>query len=184
MVVLCPRPEVGSLGAKEGSGLGSRVEHLDEQTREFSSSEITRSIHEQNHVIFGSIKEGIVELMDERLSVFHTEVAAMMGSCMLKFREFRACGDLDYQGARGPIASTRWLANVANAFRTSRCHEGDNVSLASCLLKGKARDWWEEVMRVIGDNTMLDAMTWSDFTTRFRAEFAPIIEVQQLAREF
>ena len=27
-------------------------------------------------------------------------------------------------------------------------------------------------------------MTWSDFSARFRAEFLPIIEVQQLAREF
>lgn len=27
-------------------------------------------------------------------------------------------------------------------------------------------------------------MTWGDFTTRFRVEFAPIIELQQLSREF
>ena len=27
-------------------------------------------------------------------------------------------------------------------------------------------------------------MTWSDFVTRFRAEFAPTMEIQQLAREF
>lgn len=27
-------------------------------------------------------------------------------------------------------------------------------------------------------------MPWSDFTTRFRAEFLPVIEVQHLAREF
>ena len=27
-------------------------------------------------------------------------------------------------------------------------------------------------------------MNWDDFTTRFRAEFAPVIEVQLLAREF
>ena len=27
-------------------------------------------------------------------------------------------------------------------------------------------------------------MTWSDFLARFRAEFAPVIEVQQFAREF
>ena len=36
----------------------------------------------------------------------------------------------------------------------------------------------------MGDNATLDAMTWSDFSARFRDEFAPIIEVQQLAREF
>ena len=36
----------------------------------------------------------------------------------------------------------------------------------------------------MGDDAALDAMTWADFSTRFRAEFAPVIEVQQLAREF
>ena len=37
---------------------------------------------------------------------------------------------------------------------------------------------------VIGDDATLDAMTWTDFSARFTTEFAPVIEVQQLAREF
>ena len=135
-------------------------------------------------MIFGSIKKGILELMEERLGTFNAEVAAMIGSHMLTFREFRTCGAPDYHGARDAIASTRWLADVANAFRTSRCPEGDKVRLVSCLLKDRARDWWEEVGHAIGDDVDLDAMTWTDFSTRFRAEFALGIEVQQLAREF
>ena len=83
----------------------------------------------------------------------------MMWSRTLSFREFRVCGAPDYHGALDPIASTRWLVDVANAFRTSRCPEGDKVRLVSCLLKDKARDWWEEVGRAIGDDTVLDAMT-------------------------
>ena len=27
-------------------------------------------------------------------------------------------------------------------------------------------------------------MTWSDFVTRFRADFGPVVKVQQLVREF
>ena len=30
----------------------------------------------------------------------------------------------------------------------------------------------------------IEAMTWSDFVTRFRSEFVPAVELQQLAREF
>ena len=184
MVVLHLRPAVDSSGAGGGSGSGPEVGQLDEQTREFLSSEITRTILEKTPVIFGSIKEGILDLMEERLSTFRAEVAAMMGSRTLTFREFRACEAPDYHGARDPIASTRWLADVANAFCTSTCPEGDKVRLASCLLKDRARDWSEEIGHVIGDDATLDAMTWADFTTRFRAEFSPVIEVQQLAREF
>ena len=88
MVVLRSRLADGSAGAGEGSGSGSGAERMDEQTREFLSSEITRIILEQTPVIFSSIKEGILELMDERLSTFRVKVAAMMGSCTLTFREF------------------------------------------------------------------------------------------------
>ena len=116
MVVLRPRPADDSSGVGEGSGSDSGAEQLDEQTREFISSEITCNILDQTLVIFGMIKEGILELLDERLSAFRTKVAAMMGSRTLTFREFRACGAPDYHGARDPIVSTRWLADVANAF--------------------------------------------------------------------
>ena len=75
-------------------------------------------------MIFGSIKEGILEFMDEKLSTFRAEMTAIIGSRILTFREFGACGAPDYHGARDPIASTRWLADVANAFRTSRCPDG------------------------------------------------------------
>ena len=88
-----------------------------------------RNILDQTPVIFGTLNEGILELLDERLSAFCTEVAVMMGSCMLTFREFRAFGAPDYQRDRDPIASTRWLANVTNVFRTNRCPEGDKVLL-------------------------------------------------------
>ena len=78
-MVLRTRP-VGSSGACERSGSGSGAGQLDDQTREFIFSKIMRSILDHTHVIFGTIKEGILELLDERMSAFHTEVAGMMGS--------------------------------------------------------------------------------------------------------
>ena len=68
-------------------------------------------------------------------------------------------------------------------FRTSFCPEEANFRHASCILKDRARDWWEEVGSELGDD-VVDAMSWDDFSTRFQAAFAPVIEVQQLAQEF
>ena len=76
------------------------------------------------------------------------------------------------------------MADVSNTFRTSRCPEGDKVRLASYLLKDSARDWWEEVGHAIRDDVVLDVMTWGNFSSRLKAEFSPVIEVHQLAREF
>ena len=76
---------------------------MDKQTRKFISSEITRNILDQTPVIFGTIKEGILEILDERLSAFRTEMAAMIESRTLTFREFIACGAPDYQGPETPL---------------------------------------------------------------------------------
>ena len=85
---------------------------------------------------------------------------------MLTFREFRACVALEYFGEKDLIASIRWLVDVANAFCISSCPNGTKVRLSSCVLKDRARDWWEEVGRSVGDEAV-DLMTWDDFVTRF-----------------
>ena len=125
----------------------------------------------------------MLEVRDERLSSFYSEMMALAGACSLTVRDFRACGAPIYHGVKDPIASRRWLADVANVFRASRYPDGDKVILASCLLKDRAQEWWQEVGRAVGDD-VVDVISWDDFSTRFRAKFAPVIEVQQLAREF
>ena len=66
---------------------------------------------------------------------------------------------------------------------TSFCLEGSKVRFAAGCLRDKARDLWESVGDSLGASA-IEAMTWSEFVTRFRAEFAPAVELQQLAREF
>ena len=107
--------------------------------REFVSAEVTWTILDQTPVIFGTVKEGILESLDERLGAFRTEMMALLGVRTLTFRDFKACGAPYYHGARVPIASGRWLDDVSNAFRSIQCPEGDKVRLASCLLKDRAR---------------------------------------------
>ena len=46
--------------------------------QDFISSEITRSILEQTLMIFGSVKEGILEILDERLGSFCAEAFATL----------------------------------------------------------------------------------------------------------
>lgn len=51
-------------GVGEGSCSGFGAGQLDDQMREFISSEITRNTLEQTLVIFGMVKEGIMEILD------------------------------------------------------------------------------------------------------------------------
>ena len=137
MVTLRGRP-VGSSGAGEGSGSGSGTGQLDDKNREFISSDITHCILEQTPVIFGLVKEGILEILDERLSSFHSEVMALVGSYCLTFKDLWACEAIDYHGEKDPIMSRRWLADVANAFYTNSFPDKAKVRIASYLFKDRA----------------------------------------------
>ena len=150
--------------------------------REFISSEITYSILKQTLLIFGTIKEGIMEVLEECLGSFRSEIVAITVAHTFTFCEFQACRAPKFF-RKEPIASRHWLVDVVNAFRASSCPDGTNVRLSSCLLKDISRYWWEEVVHALGGKA-IESMTWEDFVTRFWSEFAPVIEVQQLAREF
>ena len=62
---------------------------------------------------------GVLEILDERLGAFHVEVMVIVGARTLSFSEFRASEASAFYGEREPIASRRWLAGMANVFRTS-----------------------------------------------------------------
>lgn len=75
----------GGSGPGERSGSGSGAGPLDDQMQEFILSEITRNILEQTLVIFVLINAGIMELMDERMGVFHIDMVALVGAHSLNF---------------------------------------------------------------------------------------------------
>ncbi|GJV67473.1 putative reverse transcriptase domain-containing protein [Tanacetum coccineum] len=75
---------------------------------------------------------------------------------MATYRNFTACGVPKFDGALDPIASTRWLAAVEGAFRTSNCKE--NNKIGACTLK--------------------------EFKELFNAEFTPAEEIDRMREEF
>ena len=133
MVVLRSRPIDG--GSREGSGSGSGSEPVDEGLREFIASEITRGILESTPILFGSIKEGIMELMEDRLQAFRSDLASSQsGSRTLYFKDFRGNGAPDFHGVKDPIATRRWIADIKFAQLMSFCPEGSKVRYATgCL---------------------------------------------------
>lgn len=119
-----------SIGDRSGSGSGSGL--LDDQMREFIFSENTRGILEQTPVISGTIKEVIIQMLDDHLGTLHTEIVAMVGARSVTFREFHACEATEFFGKKEPIVSKRWLMDVVNALQTSIYYEGSKVRFASC----------------------------------------------------
>ena len=77
----------GGYGYGYGSRSGACAHSIIDQMREFISSKFTCGILEQTPVIFGMIKEGIREILDEHLGAFCPEVMAIIGYHTLSFCE-------------------------------------------------------------------------------------------------
>ena len=80
-------------------------------------------------MIFGLVKEGIMEIFYERLGTLRTKILAIMGTFTLSFRMFRVCGVPELFGGKDPISSRRWLADMVNTFRSRFYHERLKVKL-------------------------------------------------------
>ena len=57
-------------------------------------------------MIFGSIKEGIIELMEDPLRAFRSDMASgQAGKCTLSIKDFRGCGAPYFHGVKDPIVA-------------------------------------------------------------------------------
>ena len=106
-----------SFGSRSGVG----TEPISEQMQDLFPSEIIHGILEHTHVIISTVNVGVLEILDERLGTFWAKVMAIVGARTLSFGEFCTCGSPVCFGDKDPIASRRWLADIANAFWTSFC---------------------------------------------------------------
>lgn len=139
------------------SSLGVDVEPNYKRMHEFITSEITHDILDVIHVMFGMIKEGIMEILNEWLGAFHIEMAAgRFGVQSLTFREFKTYGALELFGKKDPIVSRQWIMDIESTQQTSYCPERSRVRFSSCLLSDRARDWWDEVVHALGAEVMED----------------------------
>ena len=133
-------------GSASGAGSGDTPDMIDERLCELIAVEVTRGIPDATPIIFGMIKEGMMEIMEERLKAFRVEITAgQVGAQTPSFREFKACGAPKFFGDRGPIVSRCWVADIENAQHTSYCRDEAKVGFASCMLRDRVWDWWGEV---------------------------------------
>ena len=123
MVTLRELP-VSSSGIGEGSGSGSGAGQLDDQMRDFISAEITGNIIDQTPVIFGSVREAIVELMGSHLKALGA--GAVSG-------QFGAHLEPDSHGSQGSIRKGSPIF--------STCHPGSGVSGPPYPQEGSLQDW-------------------------------------------
>ena len=91
--------------------------------------------------MFGLIKEGIMELMKDRLRIFIADLTAShSGALTLSFKDFKGCGAPKLFGWRTPIASRHWPADIECAQMMSFCPERSKVRFVAGCMRERAWD--------------------------------------------
>lgn len=128
-------------------------------------------------VMFEMNKEGIIEMMEKSFLVHRVEIfVGQYGAPTLTFKDLCGCVHKEFFGAKDRISARRWIMDMDCAQLTSFCYEGSKVMFDAGCLRERVEDWWEEVGYSLGE-PYIKAMIWPNFVTRFRAEFAPAVEV-------
>ncbi|GJZ90096.1 putative reverse transcriptase domain-containing protein [Tanacetum coccineum] len=82
-----------------------------------------------------------------------------------------------------PITSTRWLAAVEGAFRTSNYKEKTKVNFASNFPHDSVKMWWGRKFYEKGED-WIGSCTWKEFKELFNVEFTPAEEIDRIREEF
>ena len=106
-------------GLGSGAGSGDTTEPIDERLSELIAIEVTRCILDATSVIFRTVKEGMMEIMEERIRAFRVEiVVCQVGARTPLFLEFMACGRQSFLGSGTPLlAETGWRISRTRSGR-------------------------------------------------------------------
>lgn len=127
---------VTTKGSGFGSGLGADAELIDKRIHEFIMSETTSRVLDTIPMMFDTIKDGIIELLDERLGVFRAKIiASQFWARNLTFRKFKAYGSPEFFRKKDHISNRWWFTDMESAQRMSFYPEGSKLMFASSLLR-------------------------------------------------
>ncbi|XP_061993339.1 uncharacterized protein LOC133711199 [Rosa rugosa] len=94
----------------------------------------------------------------------------------------RSLGATKFTGGK-PHEAEEWIYNLEIHFEMMDCTQVELQRVATCLLEGDARFWWDTVKRVTLPATM-ELMEWAVFKEKFLEKYFPQVERDKKELEF
>jgi hypothetical protein len=95
------------------------------------------------------------------------------------YRSFNSLRPPTFDGTGDFSSAENWIANIKDKFQILRAPEENKVELATQLLEGHARFWWQEVQR---QNT--DPVNWIEFERIFEERYMDLRSRELLRHKF
>ncbi|PKI67618.1 hypothetical protein CRG98_011998, partial [Punica granatum] len=118
------------------------------------------------------------QLIEQQMAFFHRQAAqpgtstSQMELQLTPYERFRKYGPSNFSGSADSIEAENWIIGMERIFSIMEVSDTQRVALASFMLEGDARYWWEATQRQLDPNS-LDAITWFEFTQAFYNKYFP-----------
>ncbi|GKD90679.1 zinc finger, CCHC-type, retrotransposon gag domain protein [Tanacetum coccineum] len=168
----------------EGLNYGGFTEEKMKALRSMINNQVGKAIKNVMPYYISQTTNNLKEVIKRELEEFKKgRIMNDYRNDMATYHDFMACDVIKFDGTLDQIASTRWLAAVEGAFRTSNCKDKNKVNFTSNFLHDSAKMWWEGKVCEKGEE-WIGACTWREFKELFNAEFTPAKEVDRIREEF
>ena len=98
------------------------------------------------------------------------------------YRSFTSLRPPTFDGTGDFAAAENWVTNVKDKLQILRAPEEHRVELATQLLEGHARFWWQEVKREWGETPK--AKEWTEFEGQFERRYMDTMSREALRQRF
>nr|GFA12324.1 hypothetical protein [Tanacetum cinerariifolium] len=138
----------GSSSGFEDLNYGGFTEEETKALRSMINKKVGKAIKNVMLYYISQTTDNLKEVIKKEVEEFRkSRIMNYYKNEMTTYRDFTLCDVPKFDGELDPIASTRWLAAVKGAFRTSNCKENNKVNFASNFLRDSSKIWWEERIR-------------------------------------
>ncbi|XP_058216825.1 uncharacterized protein LOC131327701 [Rhododendron vialii] len=148
----------------------------------------------------GRLFEAIVQLTTQHAKYFESQAAAQVSSSGAHterdtiYGRFKKLGPTEFDGPPNPLDAEEWMKKLEEIFQIMAVTDEQKVLLATFMLKGDARRWWEVIKQRLSapmanpENNdappILAVITWAMFTIAFHEKYFPRSYQMGQRREF
>ncbi|XP_057482041.1 uncharacterized protein LOC130768974 [Actinidia eriantha] len=95
--------------------------------------------------------------------------------------QFMKLNPPEFMGATDPLVAEEWLKKLDTIFEVMEVTNEQKLTLATFMLRGEARNWWESMKRMQPEGVLI---SWQRFVEIFNDQYFPRIYRMQKEQEF
>ncbi|GFY95012.1 hypothetical protein Acr_10g0003970 [Actinidia rufa] len=100
------------------------------------------------------------------------------------YEQFMKLNPPEFVGAIDPLVAEEWLKKLDAIFEVMEVTDEQKLILATFMLRGEARNWWESMRRMQNAQPEGVPMSWQRFVDIFNDQYFPRIYRMQKEQEF